>query len=248
MRRHTVLIIGAGSGIARACAEVWARQGAGLILVGRRVEDLQRTAYDLTLRFQIPVEVLPWDAENPASTLVLIRALSSVDPVQTVLIAHGWMADQADVSAHPELGRRMVDINLTAVIDLAERLVPLLSTDGTSAIGIISSVAGDRGRQSNYVYGACKAGLTAYADGLRNRLFHQQIHVVTIKPGFVATPMTAGKLKVGSPLVATPEQVAIEIVSAIAARRNTLYTRWYWRLIMTFITSIPEPIFKRLRL
>jgi short-subunit dehydrogenase len=142
----------------------------------------------------------------------------------------------------------MIDINLSAVIDLVERLVPLLPSDGTATIAIISSVAGDRGRQSNYVYGASKAGLTAYTDGLRNRLFHERIHVLTIKPGFVATPMTAGKIKAGSPVVATPAQAAHDILNAIAKRKNTLYTRWFWRWIMAIITAIPEPIFKRLRL
>jgi short-subunit dehydrogenase len=113
---------------------------------------------------------------------------------------------------------------------------------------VISSVAGDRGRGSNYVYGSAKAGLSAYLSGLRNRLFAHGVAVITIKPGFVDTSMTAGRLDPKSPLVATPERVAADIDRAIRRRRNVVYTPWFWWPIMIIIRSIPESIFKRLRL
>ncbi len=115
-------------------------------------------------------------------------------------------------------------------------------------IAAISSVAGDRGRQSNYIYGAAKAGLTAYLQGLRNRLFFAGVHVLTIKPGFVATAMTDGLVNPNSPLLATPQQVARDIDRALRCRQNVLYTRWFWRPIMLIIRWIPEPVFKRLKL
>ena len=115
-------------------------------------------------------------------------------------------------------------------------------------IAVISSVAGDRGRQSNYLYGAAKGGLSVYLQGLRNRGKHCGVHVMTVKPGFVATQMTVGLVDPKSPLVAQPEQVAKDIVRGLKKRKNIVYSRWFWRYIMLMIRSIPEWIFKRLRL
>ena len=249
MTSACTVIIGASSGIARACAEEWASAGHPLVLAGRRIDDLERTAADLRVRFQVSVDVRHWDAGDASSSINLAASLAaSKSPVGILLVAHGWMVEQSQASADPAVARRMIDINLTSVIDVVERCIPVMPTDGSACIALISSVAGDRGRQSNYIYGAAKAGLTVYAQGLRNRLFHHRIHVLTIKPGFVATPMTAGKVRFDSPLMAQPIQVARDIAAAVRGRRNVIYTRWFWRWIMAVITSIPEPLFKRLRL
>ena len=123
-----------------------------------------------------------------------------------------------------------------------------LARRGTGYLCALSSVAGDRGRQSNFLYGATKSALTTYLQGLRNRLARQGVAVITVKPGFVDTAMTWGLLKPGSPLVASPDQVARAIEHAIRQQKNDVYTPWFWRWIMAIIKSIPEPIFKRMRL
>jgi short-subunit dehydrogenase len=123
-----------------------------------------------------------------------------------------------------------------------------LEERGRGYIAAVSSVAGDRGRQSNYTYGASKAGLSAYLQGLRNRLHPAGVHVLTVKPGFVDTPMTHGLVNPDSPLVASPEQVAADVDLAIRKRKDVIYTRWFWRAVMLVIGSIPERVFKRLKL
>ena len=137
---------------------------------------------------------------------------------------------------------------MTSFVTICEPFAEILESQGYGRLIGISSVAGDRGRQSNYIYGAAKAGVTAYLSGLRNRLFHKGVHVMTVKPGFVATKMTAGLLDPKSPMVATPEKVARDIVRASKRRKNILYTPRRWCLIMTIIESIPEFIFKRMKM
>ena len=144
--------------------------------------------------------------------------------------------------------QRTIDVNFTAVVSLLLLAADYLAKRESGFIAAISSVAGDRGRQSNYTYGASKAALSTYLAGLRNRLFHDGVHVLTIKPGFVDTAMTQGLINPRSPLVASPEQVARDIDKAIQRRRNVLYTRWFWGPIMWIIKSLPECLFKRLRM
>jgi hypothetical protein len=243
-----VLVIGASSGMARACIRLWASQGARLVLVGRDGEELARIAADAQLRGAPEAHPIVGDAGDLQQHEALLAQLRNTLPQgpQVTLLAYGTMADQQEAQADRALALGQIQVNYTSVVLLCEALVPHLPA--AAVLAVISSVAGDRGRQSNYLYGSTKAGLTAYLQGLRNRLFHEGRHVLTIKPGFVATPMTAGLLKTGSPLVASPEQVAHDILRAIARRRNVLYTRWFWGWIMAIITRIPEALFKRLRL
>jgi short-subunit dehydrogenase len=156
------------------------------------------------------------------------------------------MLPQTEARADAAACARQILVNLTSVVVLGEALLPRLQPRGTLAV--ISSVAGDRGRQSNYLYGCTKAGLTAWLQGLRNRAFHEGKHVLTIKPGIVATPMTRGLVKEGSLLVALPETLARDILRAIDRHSNVVYSPWFWRPIMALIRSIPEPLFKRLHL
>ena len=144
--------------------------------------------------------------------------------------------------------RRAIDLNFTSAVALLAPLASYLEGRRSGYLAAISSVAGDRGRQSNYTYGAAKAGLTAYLQGLRNRLYRSGVHVLTIKPGFVDTPMTRGLVNPNSPLVASPKRVARDIDRAIRRRRNTIYTPWFWRPIMLVVRLVPEFIFKRLKL
>ena len=144
--------------------------------------------------------------------------------------------------------RHMIDVNFTSTVSILSLAANYLEERKTGFIGIISSVAGDRGRQSNYTYGATKAALSAYAQGLRNRLCKSGVHVLTIKPGFVATRMTTGLLDPNSPMVAKPETIANDIVKALTRRRPVVYTPWFWRYIMLLICAIPERIFQRMKL
>jgi short-subunit dehydrogenase len=142
---------------------------------------------------------------------------------------------------------REFNTNAVSIIALLTRFANIVEQQRRGTIAVISSVAGDRGRQSNYLYGSAKAALSTFCDGLRARLFKVGAHVVTIKPGFVATPMTAG-LPLPGPLVATPEKVAGDIVRAIEKGKDVIYTPWFWWGIMLIIRSIPGRVFKRLSL
>ena len=178
----------------------------------------------------------------------LSRCLSRPDPIDGVILCYGSLPDQRQTEMAADDARRAIDVNFTSAVAILSPLASYLESRRSGYLAAISSVAGDRGRQSNYTYGAAKAGLTVYLQGLRNRLYRSGVHVLTIKPGFVDTPMTRGLLNPNSPLVASPARVARDIDRAIRRRRNTLYTPWFWRPIMFAIRMVPEPIFKRMKL
>lgn len=247
---ETWLILGATSGIARAVCRVLAERGCRLVLAARNADELARTAADLVARSQASVRTLPFDALDFAAHADFVRqATREFDGgLDGVVLCYGYLADQADAQADFEIARRTIDVNFTSAVSVLERLAEYFTGRRAGVIAAISSVAGDRGRQSNYLYGAAKAGLSAYLQGLRNRLFRAGVHVLAIKPGFVATAMSDGRVNPNSPLLATPEQVARDIDWALRRRRDVLYTPWFWRPIMGIIRGLPEPIFKRLKL
>jgi short-subunit dehydrogenase len=142
----------------------------------------------------------------------------------------------------------MIDVNYTSAVSLLGLAAAHFASKKTGCICAVSSVAGDRGRQSNFLYGSTKAALTAHLQGLRNRLFRAGVAVVTIKPGFVDTAMTWGLVNPASPLVASPKRVARDMARAIERRANVVYSPWFWRWIMAIIRAIPEPLFKRMKL
>jgi len=247
---QTVLVLGASSGIARALCRDLARRGRPLILTGRNAEELERIAADLRVRFEVPVAVEVFDAiefsEHPE---LFARCVGHAGGrLETVILCHGWMTEQRRTEESFEDARRTMDVNLTSAVSLLHLAAEHMTEHGEGVIAAISSVAGDRGRQTNYTYGASKAGLQAYLSGLRNRLYHHGVHVLDIRPGLVATAMTDGLVNPKSPLVATPETVASDILRAIEKRKNVLYTPWFWRMIMAVIRCLPEPVFKRLKL
>lgn len=243
-----VVILGAASGIAQAVARQFAARGDGVFVVARDAARLDAIADDLRVRGARVVASLALDLtdhqRHPEIVAAAIDALGSVD---TVLIAHGVLPDQAAVQADPALAVQTLDVNFLSVVSLCTLWANELEGQESGTLAVISSVAGDRGRQSNYVYGAAKAGLNAFLEGLRNRLFHVGVRVLTIKPGFVKTPMTA-HLSGDGLLWAEPDAVAHGIVRAIDRGRDQVYVPGYWRLIMTIIRALPEPLFKRLRL
>ena len=247
-----VLILGASSTIARTIASELARQGRPLVLAGRDAADLEIIAEDLRIRHGVAVETTLFDALDFAGHASFFAGATRIFDagLEGFVLCHGLLGDQKDAQSDPALCRQILDVNFTSAVAILELSAAYLEgrTGKPGFIAALSSVAGDRGRQSNYLYGSAKAGLSIYLQGLRNRLFRYGIAVITIKPGFVDTSMTWGILKPGSPLVAGPDRVAADIVQAIDRRRSIIYTPSFWRLIMLIIRGIPEPIFKRLKL
>lgn len=244
---QTVLIVGATSAIAVACARLWSGEGRSFVLVGRDGGKLAATAADLSARGAGKVETYVLDVNDTSRHDEMLRhAVAALGRVDTVLVAHGTLPDQQACEADADIAAREFAINAASTIALLTRIANQLAGQSAGILGVISSVAGDRGRSSNYLYGAAKAAVSTFCDGLRGRLLRTGVHVLLIKPGFVATPMTAG-LPLPGPLVATPERVAADIVRAYARRADTLYTPWFWRLIMLVIRHIPMAIFKRLK-
>ncbi len=239
-----ILIIGATSAIAEAVARRYASRAATIHLLGRREERLQAIAQDLGTRgarasfSRLDVNALDTHAD------VLDEAIRQLGGVNVVLLAHGTLPDQSACDASPALALQEFATNGTSTIALCAALVPRLQSGATLAV--ISSVAGDRGRASNYVYGSAKAAVSAYLSGLGQALRPSGINVLTIKPGFVDTPMTASFRK--GPLWAKPEQVAAGIVRAIDARKAVAYLPRFWWAIMLLIKSIPESVFRRIKL
>lgn len=243
-----VLIVGASSAIAHAVARRYAAQGARLLLLGRRPDALQAVAADLVVRGAAEVQCEPYDAASPELPGPLVaRAWSRWQGFDVALLAHGVLPDQAAAQASASETLRSFDINARSVIALLTELAPLFEKQGQGVIGVISSPAGDRGRASNYVYGAAKAAVSNFCSGLRHRLAASAVRVVTILPGFVDTPMTAALPKTG-PLWAQPERVAADIEKALAQRNGTLYTPWFWRWIMLIVIHLPQALFLRSKL
>jgi hypothetical protein len=242
-----ILIIGATSAIAEAAARLFAGRGDALFLAARNSERLQGIAADLSVRGASLVETGEFDARAYDSAPALLHtATERLGGLDAALIAHGTLSDQAACQVSIDRMREEFDINALSVMALCTELANQFEAQGHGVIAVISSVAGDRGRQSNYVYGTAKAAVTAFTSGLRQRLYPKGVRVVTIKPGFVSTPMTAA-FKKGA-LWATPARVAAEIVGAMDGGKAVLYTPWFWRPIMWIIRSVPENVFRRLRL
>jgi decaprenylphospho-beta-D-erythro-pentofuranosid-2-ulose 2-reductase len=242
------MVLGASSGIGCAVAAELARTGHDLVIGSRDTQKLERIAADLRLRHGVDVRVEAFDALDFASHRPLIeRCAGTEGDLAGIVLSHGYMATQEKGQSDFETARRTIDVNFTSCVSVCEAVAEFFVKRGDGVICVVSSVAGDRGRQSNYIYGSSKAGLTAYLQGLRNRLAPSKVAVVTVKPGFVDTPMTYGLLKPGSRVVASPQRVAADICRGMARRKDVIYTPWFWRIIMTIICSIPERVFKKLK-
>jgi len=247
MTPHRALIIGATSAIASRVARKLAEQGGYLFLAARNSEHLETVAADARTRGAASVSYRQFDVlEGDDHATLLDEAWTALGSVDLVLIAHGTLPDQLRCQQDLALARRELETNAVSTALLMEAAAARLEPQGRGTLAVISSVAGDRGRQSNYLYGAAKAMVSTYAAGLRNRLFPIGINVLTIKPGFVDTPMTSAFKK--GRLWATPEQIAEDILKAVRRHQQILYTPWFWRIIMAVIRTIPESLFVRLRL
>jgi decaprenylphospho-beta-D-erythro-pentofuranosid-2-ulose 2-reductase len=243
-----ILVMGAGSAIAEATARVFAGRGDALFLVGRKADVLESIAADLRVRGAQAVGMHVMDANDfRGHEAMLNLAESAMGGLDVVLIAHGTLGDQKACEASVDVALRELNTNGVSVVALLTLIANRFEQRRAGTIVVISSVAGDRGRQSNYVYGSAKALVTAFTSGLRQRLFPLGIPVITIKPGFVDTPMTAAFPK--GALWAKPQQIAAGIVTAVDRGSATaLYLPWFWWMIMLIIRSIPEAIFRRLKL
>jgi hypothetical protein len=240
-----VLIIGATSAIATACARIWAGQGSEFFLVGRSGEKLEQSAADLTARGAKAVTVHCMDATDfAAHGSMLESCIAAMRQIDIALIAHGTLPDQKACEQDVSVALAELNNNGTSVIGLLTVLANQFEKQRCGTLAVISSVAGDRGRPSNYLYGTAKAAVSTFCEGLRARMFKVGVHVITIKPGFVDTPMTKG-LPLPAALVAKPEQVATLIVKGIDGKKNTIYVPGFWRLIMLIIKMVPAFVFKR---
>lgn len=242
-----ILILGATSAIAQKVAQRYAGKGARLYLVARNRERLANIADDLRVRGAKDVMIEARDlTEVNGHTGFIHSVTATLEHIDIVLIAYGSLSDQAACEVNVDETLRELNTNCLSVISLLTLLANVLEKQAAGCLAVISSVAGDRGRQSNYVYGTAKGALTVFLQGLRNRLDRHGVHVLTIKPGFVDTPMTKDFKK--GLLWASPESIAKGIETAIERKKDVAYLPFFWRYIMLIIKVIPERIFKRISL
>jgi short-subunit dehydrogenase len=242
-----VLILGATSAIAQECAKLFAARGDHLFLVGRNAERLEAIASDLKVRGAGAVSTQAVDLnELSAHETLVAGAQSALGGLDVALIAHGTLGDQKACEKDFAQAEQELRTNFLSAASLITLLANHFEAQRGGALAVISSVAGDRGRQSNYVYGAAKAAVSAFTSGVRNRLAPAGVSVLTVKPGFVDTPMTAAIPK--NKLFAGPDRIARGIVQGIDRRKDVVYLPGFWRLVMFIIRSVPERVFKRLKL
>lgn len=241
----TVLILGANSDMAEALAKLYAQKGYRLLLASRDLDRLNSHAADLKIRYTVDVQCFSFDAHAYLTHKQFYNQLPAKPDI--VIVAFGVLGDTEAAMTEWSSADEIISSNFTGAVSILNIIATDFQQRGSGAIVGISSVAGERGRQSNFIYGSAKAAFTAYLSGLRNRLAKGNVHVVTVKPGFVRTKMIAD---VSTPalLTATPEQVAKRIDRALVKKQNVIYVLPIWRYIMLIIKIIPEFIFKKLSL
>lgn len=245
MTQAAVLILGARSDIARAVAHRFAALGHSIQLAARGASGLDADKSDLELRYGVQVTVHEFDVLAYDTHAKFLDGLPELPMI--AICAVGSMGDQAESEADIGIAVQVMRTNFEGPASVLANLANRFVLRGSGTLVGISSVAGARGRATNYIYGSAKAGFTAYLSGLRNRLTKHGVHVVTVLPGFVATQMTEG-LNLPVRLTAQPDEVALAIERAVTKKRNVIYVRPIWHLIMAIICTIPEPIFKRMKL
>jgi decaprenylphospho-beta-D-erythro-pentofuranosid-2-ulose 2-reductase len=242
-----ILVLGATSGIAEATCRIWAAQGACLFLVARNPEKLAAVAADLKVRGASYVDTAVADLDDTDKHAELLaHAVNSLTGMDIAYLAHGILGDQTEAERDFNSAAQIIHTNFMAPVSLLTWLANFCVQRHAGTLAVISSVAGDRGRKSNYLYGSSKAGLSAFLGGLRNRVDREGVTVLNIKPGPTRTAMTVGMPK--SEKFADVDSVAESIVSAIDKRKDVLYVPFQWQPIMFIIRNIPERIFKKLNL
>ena len=245
MTKPPVLILGARSDIGKATAHAFAALGHPIQLAARHAETLDADRSDVALRHNVEVTLHDFDALDLSSHEAFIDQLPKLPEI--AVCAVGLMGAQSENERNLDAASRIMRSNYEGPASILALLANRFEERGHGALVGISSVAGERGRATNYVYGSAKAGFTAFLSGLRNRLAKKGVHVVTVLPGFVATQMTEG-MDLPTKLTAQPEEVGKTIVKAVAKKKNVVYVRPIWRLIMLVTKSLPEKIFKRTKI
>lgn len=242
-----ILILGASSALAHEAAKHFAKDGADLVLVARSIYKLRTIQGDLDVRGAKEIETIEADLADVARHQEIVEAaLKPFSGLDMVLLAYGTLGDQQLCEQDVDVALQEFNTNCTSVISLLTLLGNYFEQQKRGCIAVISSVAGDRGRQSNYVYGAAKGAVTVFLQGLRNRLAKKGVAVVTIKPGMVDTPMTAHMRK--GLLFASSQKVGLGIYEAMLKRKDVVYLPGYWRYVMWLIKSIPESRFKKMNI
>lgn len=241
----TVLLLGATSDMGFAIAKKFASEKYNVQLAARSIEQLTPMQSDLQIRGGINCTLHTFDAMNFASHQSFYDSLSPKPDVTIYVI--GYMNDNDKVVEEWSETFKTINTNYSGAVSILNIVAADYAKKGAGTIVGISSVAGNRGRQSNYIYGSSKAAFTAYLSGLRNKMYHSGVHVMTVLPGFVYTKMTEN-IKLPKPLTAMPEEVGDAVYNGVKNKKNIIYVKWFWRYIMKIITNIPEPMFKKRKL
>ena len=241
----TLLLLGASSDIGFAIAKKFASEKYNVQLAARNEEQLKPFQSDIQIRYGVDCSIHFFDALKFDSHQSFYDQLLPKPDVTVYVI--GYMNDNEKVINDWSESLRTINTNYTGAVSILNIVAADYAHKQKGAIVGISSVAGNRGRQSNYIYGSAKSAFTAYLSGLRNKLFHSHVHVMTVLPGFVYTKMTE-HLKLPKPLTAKPEEVAEAVFEGVVKKKNIIYVKWFWRYIMLIITSVPESIFKKKKL
>lgn len=245
MSKGTILVLGGASDIGLAIAHRFAKEGYDVQLAARRPEELERAKTDMEVRYSVGVTLHAFDAVAYHAHEHFMAGLPTLPEVAVCVV--GLLGDQRENETDLEAAVRVMRANYEGPATILSVIANLFEARGSGTIVGVSSVAGDRGRATNYVYGSAKAGFTAFLSGLRNRLAGKGVHVMTVKPGFVATRMTEG-MNLPPALTATPEAVADQVHAAFLKGRDVVYAKPVWRVVMGVIGSIPEGIFKKLKI
>lgn len=241
----TALILGAASDMASAIAEKFAAEGYNIQLAARNADRLQPLQSDLAIKYSSRVSIHEFDA---LSFDTHDQFFIDIDPKPDVSICvFGLLGENEKAIVDWSQASKIIHTNYTGAVSILNTIAKFYAERQEGVIVGISSVAGERGRQSNYLYGSAKAGFTAYLSGLRNKLYQRKVHVVTVQPGFVYTRMTEN-IALPKPLTAKPEEVANAVYNAVKRKKNIVFVKWFWRYIMLIIKNIPEGIFKKLKL
>lgn len=244
----SLLVLGGNSAIAKSIAEKFASDKTDIFFAGRNIAEQERIANDFRLRYAINTWSGSFDATDYGSHEQFLSDVLKVMPsIENVILAFGMLGDQQKAAADFDHALQIYQVNFMGSASILTHLSNYLKEKRKGGIIVISSIAGDRGRQSNYIYGSSKGGLSIYCQGLRNELSKYNVNLMTVKPGFVDTPMTYG-LKMPKLLLSSPEKVGRIVYKSFRKKKDIVYAPSYWRYIMMIIRSIPEKFFKKLNL
>lgn len=241
-----LLILGANSDVGQELAKVFAQnEHANIYMGSRNLDLLEKSCTDIKIRYKVEAEYFPFDATDYESHVALYEKL---DPKPDgIVLAFGYLGDQPLAQQDFQEARKIIETNFMGAVSILEIIAADFARRNHGFIIALSSVAGERGRQSNYIYGAAKGALTIYLSGLRNRLHKKNVRVISVLPGMIRTKMTDG-LDLPDKLLAEPEEIAQDIYNGFKKGKDIIYAKWYWKLIMTVIKIIPEKVFKRMQL